>query len=368
MPFAERWQITMNISKMIRIFLDKHPQIDYLQKVIRHSNKNDFRNTVLKLYKSPDYFEIQSNGSDNPGKIIYAIEYTNNMSGFYAVYKTILEYLFFCDYYGLIPVIKYPSDWLYSNGEENPFELFFKQPCGIGWEEVQKSRSVVYAKSFHCVLAHDILGSGTYYQYTENEIKEFGRLRKKYLHYSDEVGKALKKDIAELFGTKKILGVHIRGTDYKRAFNGHPTYVNVNDYIDTIHKVIERDYENIFIATDDQNVLEQIREEFNTINILTFQSFRSSGDVSVAMIKLERQNHGMLLGYEVIRDVVALATCAGFIGSLSMVSLAAQVEAVANNHEFEDKIVLTNGINKNNNHISKYEKQLRPLGSDRAPS
>ena len=120
------------MNAIIRKFLNQHPKMDYFQKVLRYASNSEFRNSVLRLYNSPDFLELSSYGDENKGKIIYAIEYSNSKSGFYAVYKNILEYLFFCDYHGLIPVIKYPSGWLYSEAE-NPFETYFEQPSGICW-------------------------------------------------------------------------------------------------------------------------------------------------------------------------------------------------------------------------------------------
>ena len=101
-----------------------------------------------------------------------------------------------------------------------------------------------------------------------------------------------------------------------------------------------------------------VRDKFKTIKFLNFNSFRSDGNVSVAMLDSNRENHKELLGYEVIRDVVALSLCDGFVGNLSMVSLAAQIEAEADNHEFVDKIVLTNGINNNDRKLSDFERKL----------
>ena len=224
---------------------------------------------------------------------------------------------------------------------------------------VLHSCSVVYAKYYHRYLVHDVLGTGTYYKDTEKEIKEFGRLRRKYLSYSLDIQTRLKADIVSLFSQKKILGVHIRGTDYKREFNGHPVFVEIQDYIREINQVFNNHcYDAIFLATDDQAAVDFIHNKFKSVELLNFNSFRSDGDVSVAMLKSNRENHKELLGYEVIRDVVALSLCSGFIGNLSMVSLAAQIEAEANNHEFIDKIILTNGINNNDKNLSDYEKNL----------
>lgn len=224
---------------------------------------------------------------------------------------------------------------------------------------VYHSRSVVLAKYYHRYLIHDILETGTYYNDTEKEIKEFGRLKRKYLHYKSDVQNRLTSEISPLFGQKEVLGVHIRGTDYKREFDGHPTYVGIQDYIKEIDKLINgKQYNAIFLATDDQKAVDTIRDKFKTVEFLNFDSFRSDGNVSVAMLDSNRENHKELLGYEVIRDVVALSLCDGFIGNLSMVSLAAQIEAEANNHEFADKVVLTNGINNNDRKLADFERKL----------
>ena len=203
------------------------------------------------------------------------------------------------------------------------------------------------------------MGTGTYYNDTEKEIKKFGRLKRKYLHYKPDVQMRLTSDIKSLFEQKTVLGVHIRGTDDKRAFNGHPTYIGIQDYIKEIDKIINgKHYDSIFLATDDQNAVDVVRDKFKTIKFLNFNSFRSDGNVSVVMLDSNRENHKELLGYKVIRDVVALSLCDGFVGNLSMVSLAAQIEAEADNHEFVDKIVLTNGINNNDRKLSDFERKL----------
>ena len=40
------------MNMRIRNFLDRHPIIDYFQKVLRYANNSEFRNSVLKLYNN----------------------------------------------------------------------------------------------------------------------------------------------------------------------------------------------------------------------------------------------------------------------------------------------------------------------------
>ena len=56
------------MNMRIRNFLDRHPIIDYFQKVLRYANNSEFRNSVLKLYNSPDFLELFSYGEENKGK------------------------------------------------------------------------------------------------------------------------------------------------------------------------------------------------------------------------------------------------------------------------------------------------------------
>ncbi len=65
-------------------------------------------------------------------------------------------------------------------------------------------------------------------------------------------------------GNKRALGVLIRGTDYiSTKLTGTRQHATVNDMLPTIHQWMDEDgYDLIFLATEDQDILDQMRAEF----------------------------------------------------------------------------------------------------------
>ena len=90
-------------------------------------------------------------GSANKDKIIYYIkdndQNVDNL-GFFAMYRRWLEYLYFADICGYVPVICTDSQFAYKereavHGTTNPFEYYFEQPAAISVKDAKRSNKVV---------------------------------------------------------------------------------------------------------------------------------------------------------------------------------------------------------------------------------
>ncbi len=92
---------------------------------------------------------------------------------------------------------------------------------------------------------------------------------------------------------RKSLGVLIRGTDYKVVgFYGARAQASVDDMIPTIKEWMEQDgYEVIFLATEDKDVLDQMREEFGNKVVVIAQERHSVTEFEKGQIinELEKQ-------------------------------------------------------------------------------
>lgn len=80
-----------------------------------------------------------------------------------------------------------------------------------------------------------------------------------------------------VIGNKRMLGVLIRGTDYKTlGFTGKRQQATVEEMLPLIREWMEEDqYEGIFLATEDGDVLNQMRKEFpNRIYAIAQERFR----------------------------------------------------------------------------------------------
>ncbi len=75
---------------------------------------------------------------------------------------------------------------------------------------------------------------------------------------------------------------------------------------------------------------------------------RSSGTDTVMHSSVERENHHYLLGMEVLRDMITLSKCGGFIAGLSQVSIAARIFRQSYGYSYTDEKVLDRGIQYKN--------------------
>ena len=147
---------------------------------------------------------------------------------------------------------------------------------------------------------------------------------------------------------KKTLGVHIRGTDFNKQFNNHPVPVTVKEYVNLINQVYEKyGYKQVFIATDDERCLQQIRKELKVPIVYYKNTKRSSTNRSVAFSSGARKYDKYHMGLEVLTDAYTLAECDGFIGCLSQVDICVQIIKKSMEQEFEFIKIIDNGTVKN---------------------
>ena len=77
-----------------------------------------------------------------------------------------------------------------------------------------------------------------------------------------------------------VLGILIRGTDYIASkMSGARKMATVDEMLPMIHEWIEEDkYDRIFLATEDQDILERMREEFGSMVIAISQESHRVSD------------------------------------------------------------------------------------------
>ena len=279
---------------------------------------------------------------------IYHIAMERSDSGFFADYNRLLQYLYFADRMRLRPVVEYSQAFCYAedhpvNGTTNPFEYYFRQPAGISLQEMGKLGTVVRSRKENTVLAMEAEENRSGYARSEGFIREMARIAGRYIRCNEIVGKKLSEDVHGLLPQGGILGVHVRGTDYKRAYHGHPVMVTTEDTLQAV-KQIESKYQRIFLATDDLSTVRQFEETFPGRVSCYNDVIRSDGDETVMKAISDRKDHHYLLGYEVLRDMFTLASCDGLVAGLSQVSLAARIHRRVDGGAYRDEVILDKGI------------------------
>lgn len=363
------------MGRRLRSLLKKHSSIYCILKLLRQFMNYDFRDYLLSYHIGMRWREfilpvselateegmiqllVHKRGELNPDKIFFMIDLNSKGSGFCAQWFALMNRISFADAMNMEPCVKWSSSNLYKEkvpirGTTNIFEYYFQPVHGIKVKDAEKSRFVVYdglyegraygLDWFHVPLV------GNLYKYTEKDINQYARMMQKYICLQKSVQRKLNKQLNELFGKdKKVIGVHGRGGDMKLAPVDHPQIIPASLYADAAKDAMtEINAEFVFLATDDEEILNVFKERFGDCLIYYKDVIRTSGLLGNAMMEVERPQHHYKLGYEILRDVYTLAHCQGLITGSSYVNGAARIFNKVYGDEYEFQQILNTGWNQ----------------------
>ena len=316
-----------------------------------HGEDEKFVEKVKKIGKEYNVVSLETLGDGTGHKGIYLIDLEESHSGFFADYNKLLQYLYFADCYHLTPVVKFSDRFCYAekhqvNGTSNPFEYYYKQPSEVSLKEALGQNHIIVCRKENTYLSRDLNEDGNAYHRSDLYIAKMAEITAKYIRLNDLTKEKISKDIEKALRGKKTLAVHVRGTDFKHNYNGHPIKVSVEEYAEAANLLLQKNtYEQIFIATDDMEAVELFQKKFGNKVVFFKDVVRSSGNESVMNSQLERENHHYFLGLEVLRDMYALSSCNGLVAGLSQVSYAARIQKKSSGSDYEDIMILDKGIN-----------------------
>lgn len=332
---------------------------DYIEAILKGFFSPDFKESVICQNKD-DYLHMTPlhYGFENKDKTIYIIHCFSDKYGFFATHRATLLALLFADMCNMVPVIEYGSKFLYfdtnytQNFNKDPFEYYFKQPSSVSLKSAYNSAKVIHSHLIHIYFMELIL-NGKYgtYDTTEKFYAEASRMQNKYIHLNEKTHAYITKNIRTVIGESRVLGIHARGSDFKRKYNIHPIYITTDEYINAIKRALSNNYwDKIFLATDDCKILNAFKDEFGSKLFYYSDVKRTTGQVSVAFTKSKRNYHQYRLGLEVLRDVYTLSSCKGLIAGISQVSICTRV-INTNNVPFEFLHIIDKGRYHNGNNF-----------------
>ena len=334
--------------------------LNTLKQVFKGNKK--YIKRVLEFDENSEYVKIQHNGNTDYGKVLYVIKENTGADGFCATLYFIMCYLIFAEQHGFIPVIELTKDFVYYDEEmsvktENPWNYYFVEE--EEFHDKNKALNVCYCDYTHREMIEEKYNFSAYKvenYYDESVIEICSPLISRYMRLKPEITEEswnLLKELREK--GSKILGVHFRGTDYKKGYNNHPVFVDEKTTIEEIKKATDvSKFEAVFVATDDDFICDRIREAVKGITVLWFPDvFRSDGTESVAFSNSNRKNHHYLLGYEIARDMYTLSLCDGLVAGKSNVGFLSNLYKRSRNEKYEYMQIIDNGNNSNNNEYFK---------------
>ena len=312
--------------------------------LFKDSNHNE-----IKESKEPN-FEIQSFGENNSDKTFYVIKRTPG-TGFFSNITFILNHLLISEKLGYIPIIDMQNyKTIYNEKNKikntlNAWEYYFEKLNNFDLTEVYKSKNVI--------ITNNKFYNNFYYNFLENEkLKEFFI---KKIEIKKNLIKIYEK-ICSNFKNKKTLGIHFRGTSYKRT-PGHPFPPTKDQIIVCVKKVIEKEkIEKIFLATEEQDYLDFFKKKFPNNLIYIRSSYRSNRNDAFKIYP--RNRHRYKLGREILLESMILSKCDIFLYSNSNVSKA----VIGFNFNIKQKrYEMDNGFNTKNIFISQFLWYLKKM-------
>lgn len=299
------------------------------------------------------FFYFRSQGKRNPDKVIYNIDLSDGIAGFFAIYRHIISCLYVCDRFHFTPYVRV-HDSLYScRKEDNVFEYFFQQPAGLSMDDVLNSYTVVDSFSEHYGWLDDAAGNHGMlvagYTVNNRYIKLAASVCRKYVRLLPETKGKMDKEISALLGSKRTVAVHYRGTDFRLGSYGHPVPLELEDYYPYIDESLENGFEQIFLATDESKIVEELRGKYPGIVMFYADAVRSDNEMGIHTQTSSRPKNGYLLAYEVLRDMITMAFCDGLICGNSQVTIAARIQKESSLQEFEYLKILDKGLYQKNN-------------------
>ena len=343
----------------MKIFIKIKRAIPLLRALFRQYKDNRFANAYLERLLNNAGNQYMMNeihpvelGPENPKRMIGLIKLPPEWiptAGFFALFHRMLCGLYFADKMGMVPVVDCWNDCAYEepvpvNGSKNVFEYYVKPVSDISLKSALNSQCVMKIINPNMDMVFFDYKC-EWFDMSDDYIEEMGRLCREYIRFNEATARAIENDRKQVYREGKTLGVHFRGTDYAIGAMGHPYALSVEDYYEFIDEALNKcGFQYIFLATDDKNALQKMRERY--AGILCYSDvLRGEGKMSVAFVEsndTELPNYRR--GYEVLRDVMTLSRCDGLIAGQSQVSTGARIFNASGEHQYVYCRILSKGI------------------------
>ncbi len=345
----------MNFRKTVLGYLKEHEKANYVVNCVRYFRNEKFRQSVLEINHDPTTIKYENFGNKNKDELIYIIYPENFALGFFALFTVVLDGLYFADRFHMKPVVEYSDECLYYeghaiNGGENAFEYFFEPVSDISVKDARESRNVAMYKQCHRNLDGEITVLGNYLEnggrMTEY-LQDRADIYKKYIRLKPAVQEYIDTNLDSVLGGKKCIGVHVRGTDFKKEYRDHAKVVTLGQYMKAVSDAVkEHGFERIFLATDEQATVDKFRSRFGEKVVCYNDIFRSTDGEPVHFSEDAREDHKYKMGLEVMRDMYTLAKCDGLICGYSNVSITSRIVRLSTGVPYEYENVISNGFNE----------------------
>ena len=232
-------------------------------------NKGIFAKLEEISYDLKDYYDTSEHrkrktGNLNKDKTFYIVRIRGNCGwGFY-----IYRFLYQIDRAiknGWIPVIDMSfcdNQYKVPGSRKNSWCDYFKQPCGYSLQTAMHSKNVIYAPARYGENVRLQERSGV----DKDDYAYWRRLFKKYIRCNEKTQAYLDERYNRIIKGKRTLGVVCRGTEIavKKPYM-HDVLPSDEEILAKTEECLKQwDCEQIYLATEDQEVFGKFKEKFGS--------------------------------------------------------------------------------------------------------
>lgn len=296
----------------------------------------EFRYDVLRKWKFRER-KLRC-GWKNVENTYYIIRRESPVEGIFSQVNYVMAHCEYAERHGWIPIVDMkntPSilwDGREKKGNRNLWELYYKQPMGLGLEDVRFSRNI-------------ILGHGIRWEYPENitfllhldvsnkdMLTKWNRIYRKYIMLQPRIEEVCRLKLEEFFPKgSKILGAFCRIGIYNEKKRGgvknYPNQISAEEMVEHIKENMAGKYEYCFLSTDDAESLKFMRSRLGDSVIFLDREKRGGSFKDKTKEEIFQDN------IEYIIEIFLLSRCDGIMGSLSSGMINAFIQ---NGGKYED--------------------------------
>jgi hypothetical protein len=227
----------------------------------------------LPIYKYYLRYKIRERrvqwGNSYHNHVFYVIGMNDPYGGLWWLINKVVMHIAYAEQKGYIPVVDMQNYWTqYSRpetfGKINVWELFFKQPGGFSLNDIKNAKNVVLCKKEPAPSSNYLMGQNEFYDNIDR-MSFFRGIFHKYIHLNAQTSLYLQRERESLFkGRKRMVGVLCRGTDYVVIKpKAHPIQPEPCDVVNDVKRILDTyECEGVFLATEDQDILDIFKESF----------------------------------------------------------------------------------------------------------
>lgn len=182
----------------------------------------------------------------------------------------------------------------------NPWEYFFKQPhitVPPSAEQIEKTVGLIDVPESEFRDVFMVTPTKEHIQKIRNI---YYNIINKYVHLNDKLKNIIDTFYEQNFKNKKVLGVHLRGTD-------HPDKKKMADYMNNLRNIF-KNFDIMFIATDEQYRYDYVKAFYGD-RALTYNSIKSVDESALHTSPYSDGAFKKKIGEDVIVEAYLLAKC-----------------------------------------------------------